>query len=225
MTMDTIDKFYPAKDDSVSAGSNNGRLLDWSEIATCLEEYIEENGDIRVFLDWSSSAVDYRGVYGGLASVNKAHLLADKVPSILSPLYWFKALKRNSSLKDMKLQLSNIFSILYSEGTQLLSLAHYADTNVDMTIKVIEFFFSLCNGQPAKGKIESYFTVSKENPDDTLEEDLSDIEEGDLSDIDEEDLSDFSEEELVQGLYSELGSEVVSEFCSEVDPNIDPNLE
>ena len=58
----------------------------------------------------------------------------------------------------LDLGLSNLFRALFPDETRLLLLAHDADADVKMTIRVIEVYFQRVQGLNLQGKITQYLT-------------------------------------------------------------------
>jgi len=125
-------------------GSYNMTVNTWAGVARTLESYIAKNGHPAIFLEWSRNGCDYRWLSAGLMGVTRVSLLPRQLAPMLSPLYWFQALAGiNPTLGKLKRGLSNTYLTLFPHDTQLASRAHWADADVDMLVRIIEFFFSL----------------------------------------------------------------------------------
>lgn len=109
----------------------NGQTADWTEIANRLQAHIDLHGPSKIWIEWSGSNADYDNAIKGLDSVGKAHLLSS-IPCRISPLRQWRMLRRLLHLPDLKLNLGNPFSVLFSEDSELLSRQHYADADVLM---------------------------------------------------------------------------------------------
>ena len=150
-----MSRFYGTIDSEEALGIGE-RVVDWKGIAHQLEEYIEKNGALSMLLDWSTGGHDYKGMHVGLESVGKAHLLPPMSRWESSPLSWWRIVRKTYNCPNLSLSLGNIFSILFPDHLELLSRAHWADADVKMTVKVIQYLFSHLEGTNMKTAMESW---------------------------------------------------------------------
>jgi hypothetical protein len=162
-------KFQGKADNSLACGVECAHGALWAKIAETVAKYKRDKGFEIGFVasvDWLSSYLDYRALKTGLESVDKIELLhlspLNDPSQEFSPLFWWRILRRMLNLgtePKSSLFLGNLFSVLCSEQTTLLARAHSADTDIEVLIKVMEFFINSWQGKPAKDRIDGYLAA------------------------------------------------------------------
>ena len=151
---------------------------------------------------------DWDRIEAGLKSVGKADLLPPKpVQWGRRPLCWWGNVK--ALLKDkaagQSLALGMLYQDIFPEHMDRVKNWHHAGTDVEMTIALINAYFTRAQGKPLAGKIDAYFPPIPLPPEDAklLIDNLSEeqreevVEEGaeGPEDVDDEDDIDLEDDE------------------------------
>ena len=157
----TFVKWYGAINGDEALGLSD-RTADWSEIACQIDEHCKRHGPLLSWIDWSSTLLDYEGLFVGLKSGGKAHLIPKKPSRTIRPLMWWRGVRQMYGLGRMSLTLGNLFEILYPKERELLSRAHFADADVQMLRKIVDFLFRTLPRSPVRGTMEAHLPNPEE---------------------------------------------------------------
>lgn len=121
------------------------------------------HGKIENFVEWGRTWADYRCLRAGLLKAGREDLLPSEPRWEQRPLAWWATLREQLGLESrLNLGLSSLFRALFPDETRLVLLAHDADADVKMTIRVIEAYFQRVQGLDLPGWITQYLTRSGE---------------------------------------------------------------
>lgn len=100
---------------------------------------------------------------------------------------------------DAPLGLGSLFMAIYKEEAEFASRWHRAGPDVQMTIKLIETYFSQASKQPIRGKNDSHFGPGLQKPGPEEEDEMSEEEwDDDEERLNESILNVTSWEEMVE---------------------------
>jgi hypothetical protein len=176
-TVTQFAKFYGAPDDNQAVGIL-GSSRTWAQIVADYEDYLKKNGlEMLDFHEHSSIDLDGKLTMNGFASVGEGKEkllqyfpgryrnemdesayrpfgLIDQCKSLNCWRWVRKALGLDGTteLPKLWLSLSNLFSILFPEETDLYENAHHADADTEMTRLLLHLFARAWLNEPLDDK-------------------------------------------------------------------------